>query len=137
MVTLAQMNLLLQIGIFVVLSISMYTLKRGRHIARHGVLMVSAVVLNFISFLLVMGPSILGLQPFIVARPSHVLSIAMVVHASTGTIAEIIGGYLVAVWRFSASVKTCVRRKTGMRVTLGVWLIALVSGFLAYALLYT
>lgn len=137
MISIAQMNLLLQIVIFVVLSVSMFTLKRGRHFTRHGILMASAVVLNFISFLVVMGPSILGLQSFIVARPSHILSIATVIHASTGTIAEVIGVYLVVSWRLASSIQRCVRRKRWMRVTIVVWLIALGSGFLIYAILYT
>ena len=139
MASLQQFNLFLQVFIFVVLSVSIFFLKKNRSprsFTLHGRLMLGAILLNFISFLLVMGPSILGLRQFIIERPTHILTISTILHASFGTIAEVVGGYVTFTWLPSSSVKKCIGKKALMRLTLIVWVIALISGFIEYVVLY-
>ena len=136
MVSLQQLNFLLQIVIFVLISVSMYSLKKNRDFSLHGRLMLGAVVLNFISFLFVMGPSIFGLRQFIIEKPTNILAISTIVHAGFGTIAEVFGISIVFPWLIKPLTKNCVKKKGIMRLTVIVWLIALFSGFLEYVILY-
>jgi hypothetical protein len=83
-------NLILQIAILIIIIMGLF-LKREHELLLHGSAMLVAVILNFLSFLLVMGPSLLDFEPVLVAQPAVLLSITTFFHASLGSIAEILG----------------------------------------------
>ena len=122
------------------LSVGYFYLKKHRNVrgfSLHGYIMLGAVLLNLLSFLLVMGPAILGLRPFLTERPTHVLTLSTIVHASIGTVAEVMGCYFAFSWILRArSIKRCVGKKTMMRLTFILWSIAFVSGVIEYTILY-
>jgi len=134
---LPQINLIFQILILVVISASMRSLKKRRNSLSHGKMMALAVTLNMLSFALVMGPSMLGLQHFIVSKPLNIISMVTLIHASLGAVAEILGIWVAVSWRLESTIAKCVRKRKIMQVTLVLWLISLFSGFLLYILLYT
>ena len=130
----AQINLGLQILILGIV-FAAWILKKKRKLILHGALMLVGVALNFVSFLIVMGPSILGLE-IIRTQPFHEYSLIALAHAATGLIALIMGTVIVASWKLQSSPKGCVRRKMAMRVTIVLWTIALVLGIWFYTILY-
>ncbi|MCZ2809485.1 MAG: hypothetical protein O2V44_09040 [Candidatus Bathyarchaeota archaeon] len=140
MVSVQQLNLGLQVLVFIILSVGFFYLRKHRNVrgfSIHGYVMLGAVLLNLFSFLLVMGPAILGLRPFIMDRPTHVLAIITIVHASVGTVAEVMGGYFAFSWVLQAcSIRRCVGKKRMMRLTFTLWSISFVSGLIEYAILY-
>jgi len=131
----ARSNLVFQIVILALLFVSL-VLKKKRNYFLHGSTMLIATVLNAFSFILVMGPSFLGLGQLIVDRPLFVVSVATVAHGILGAVAEILALWVVVSWRLRSSTKYCARKRKVMRVTIVLWLIALFSGILLYALLY-
>lgn len=59
-------------------------------------------------------------------------TVAIVAHALTGVAADAFGVWLVASWRLRADMSACFAKKGIMRVTIGLWLIALFLGILLY-----
>ncbi len=130
-----QVNAALQIAILVILSVGM-GFKRKKRYWQHGALTLVATVLNLFSFLLVMLPSVLRLE-ILRTQPFHIVSIVTLSHTAIGAVAVLLGISLVAVWHLQSTSKDCFRRKNWMRVTIVLWMFALVLGFLLYAYLYT
>lgn len=131
----AQINLGLQ-AVLVVLIVTGYLLKRRKRFVVHGSAMLLAVILNAVSFLLVMGPSFLGFVESVPILPFRAFSIVLFTHASLGGIAEVLGIYLVASWHLQSSTQACIRRKRFMDVVFVLWLMVFYLGFLLYTLLY-
>lgn len=132
----AQINFIVQVAILVSLSAGLI-LRKKHKLLSHGTAMLVAVVLNAISFFLVMGPSLTSLGRTVEEHPVNRLSLVVLGHASFGSAAEILGVYLVGSWRLRSSFQSCIRKKKVMLVTLVLWLIALFLGILLYILLYT
>jgi uncharacterized membrane protein YozB (DUF420 family) len=126
------LNLVFQIGIFIVLFVS-YAFKRRGKFVYHGATMLVAVVLNIISFFAVMLPSLLASSSTSYYGNLGIVSLS---HGILGGIALILGIFLVAAWGLQRSVQSCVKRKMIMRVTISLWFLALILGFLLYAILY-
>jgi uncharacterized membrane protein YozB (DUF420 family) len=131
-----QINLGLQVGLAFLLLSGIF-LKRKGVFFWHGVFMLIATGLNAASFLLVMGPSLLGLGTVIVDYPLNRFSLVTVAHASLGSIAEILAVWIVGSWRLRSETQHCVGKKSFMLVTIVLWLIALFLGVLTYVLKYT
>jgi uncharacterized membrane protein YozB (DUF420 family) len=131
----AQSNLGFQIVILAVLFASLVLKKRGNFLL-HGSIVMVATILNAFSFILVMGPSLLNLEQFVVNQPLNIISMVTMAHASFGTIVEILAVWVVVSWRLRSSTRHCVRKRKIMRVTLALWLIAVFLGVLLYAFLY-
>jgi uncharacterized membrane protein YozB (DUF420 family) len=132
---LSDVNLLFQLTILLVLTVSILLRFRHRYSA-HGAMMGPAVVLHSILIFAIMVPSLLGITPvFGNLATSSVL--AVVSHAFLGGIVEVLGLYLVMSWALrSWNPKTCPKNKRLMIGTLIMWLIELVLGVLVYLLLY-
>jgi uncharacterized membrane protein YozB (DUF420 family) len=130
-----QINLGLQISILIILFASL-TLKLKRKYMAHGTTMLTAVILNALSFLLVMMPSLSTLE-ILKTQPLHWFSLATVAHAGIGALAIVLGAWIVASWHLQPSNKNCIRKKKLMRFTLILWMIAFLLGFVLYAILYT
>jgi uncharacterized membrane protein YozB (DUF420 family) len=131
----AQTNLVFQIVILVLLFVSLI-LKKRRSYFLHGSTMMIAAILNAVSFMLVMGPSILNLGQLVVDKPLDIISVATMAHGVLGAVAEFLAVWVVVSWRLRSSTTYCAGRRRAMRVTLVLWLIALFLGIWLYALLY-
>lgn len=131
---LGPINLGFQIVILSLILIGFFLKLKGKYL-QHGVLMFVAVVLNIVSFILVMGPSILGFE-IIVVEPLSYVSVIAVVHAVTGGIALISGAVLAFSWHLQRSFKDCLKRKRAMKPTIILWTLALLFGIWLYAILY-
>lgn len=97
--------------------------------------MLVGVVLNLISFLIVMGPSLVSLE-IVKTQPLHQYSLVAIAHATTGAIALVLGIFIVASWHMQSSVRNCVKMKSLMRVTVVLWTVALLLGIWFYTILY-
>jgi len=131
----AQINLVFQVVVMAVLFLSL-GLKVRKKFVLHGVTMLVAFLLYIISFSLVMLPSLLNLQEFIVNYPSSRLSIAVVAHAVLGGLTDILALWIIVSWRLRSNIQSCVRKKMIMRVTLMLWLTVLVLGIVTYVYLW-
>jgi uncharacterized membrane protein YozB (DUF420 family) len=132
---LSQVNLGLQVVVLVLL-LSSYLLKRRGRFFLHGSLMLTAVVLNAVGLLLVMGSSLLSLSADSFAGLSLVASVVVLIHAVLGSIVLILGIWIVGSWRLRSNVQPCVRKKRVMLVTIALWIIVLSLGVCVYAPLY-
>jgi len=122
----SDLNLVLQIIILVILIIGVKFAKEKTQsgLQKHGKIMTIAVILNAVSLLIVMGPTFfLNFYAFL-AEPHFRGYPLTLVHALFGSIAEILG----AVFIF----KKFGNVRLWMRLTMVVWLIALVFGILFY-----
>lgn len=132
----SDLNLLLQIFIFIFLvgGVSIAKLRRG--FTRHGTVMGIAVVLNTISIAVVMIPSIFGYRGLF-SEPFSDAALIMAAHTIIGTLVEILGVWFVAMWAFRRhEIKACAKRKNAMRGTILLWLLELFLGVFVYTMLY-
>jgi len=134
-ILLSQANLILEIIILIVL-FAAFALKRRGKFRKHGSMMLAGVVLNILSFTIVMGPAFFSLeQNGLFDHPGR-LYFATLAHAGLGGTALVLGIFLVASWHLQVSIQKCMRRKKIMRMTFVLWIIALILGILLYMLLY-
>jgi len=128
----AQINLFFQIVILTVV-LSGLVLKKLRRLLLHGRMMFLGAILNLISFLTVMGPSLLSM---VVTQQSPERSLIVLAHASTGSVALVVACLVTIRWRLKSSIDDCVKRKPVMRLVAVLWPVALVLGILLYMILY-
>ena len=134
-ILLSQANLVLEIIILMVL-FAAFALKRKGKFLKHGGMMLVGVVLNILSFVIVMGPALFSFgQNGLFDHPGRLYFVTLV-HAGLGGIALVLGVFLVASWHLQASAQNCVRRKKIMLLTFVLWVLALILGILLYMLLY-
>jgi hypothetical protein len=100
--------------------------------------MLVVVVLNAVSFFVVMGSSFFwGGLVFWELQPLNRFSLVIVGHLIFGGLAEVAGVWLVGSWRLRSSVEGCVPRKKVMLAAAALWGCAITLGILLYAFLYT
>jgi len=128
----ATISLVIEVVVLVLL-FSGYWLKRLKKFRQHGLTMLTAVVLHTIMILAWMIPS---LASFLGSSGSKnladIIVVTTLVHAFMGIAADILGIWLTASWRLQVDMKTCFAKKKIMRLTLTLWLIALVLGIILY-----
>jgi uncharacterized membrane protein YozB (DUF420 family) len=132
---LAQINLVFQIIILAIISIS-FLLKKMKKLFLHGTTMVIATISSVISFAIIMLPSLLNFRDFLVGYPFSRLSIVIFTHAILGATVEILALWMVITWRLRSNLRYCSGKKIMMRVTFILWLAALFFGILTYLYLY-
>jgi uncharacterized membrane protein YozB (DUF420 family) len=132
---LSQLNLVLQMIILVLLWLS-YLLKRRGRFFLHGSFVSTAVVLNAVAFLLVMGPSLISLTVDQFASLSLWASAVVLVHAVLGSVVLVLGIWIVGSWRFRSGTVYCAGKKRVMLPTIVAWTIAAALGVYLYLLLY-
>jgi hypothetical protein len=129
-------NLPFQLVILVAMLGSL-ALKQKHKYFGHGIAMLLAAVLNAVSFVWVMGPSLPRIGELVANQPFNVISLVTVAHASSGTIAEILAIWIIVPWRLRSSTQYCIRKRKMMRVAPALRLIALLVGVIFYVLTYT
>jgi uncharacterized membrane protein YozB (DUF420 family) len=133
---LATASLIIQIVVILMLVYGFF-LKRQKKFKYHGITMGAAVILHLAMILAIMIPSFLVVVPeFILPAPLEINSIVGLIHGVTGTIAAILGVFLIAAWHFSKDLTGCFKRKDFMRYTIIIWTIALILGIVLYAIFY-
>jgi uncharacterized membrane protein YozB (DUF420 family) len=128
----ATSSLFIQIVVLVLL-IGGYWLKKMKKFRQHGITMLTAVVLHTGMILAWMMPSFSSLLASSVSiNLADMIVVAILAHAFIGIAADLLGIWLVASWRLRVDMKTCFAKKSIMRVTITLWLIALVLGIILY-----
>lgn len=131
----AQANFVFQIFVLLTLSLSL-VLKTKKKLYFHGSAMLIAFILNTISIMLVMVPSLYVKAEPVSKVPFQTFSIVVLSHVSLGVIAEVMAFWLVVSWRLRPP-KHCIGKRNLMRATIFIWLVALFLGVLLYLYLYT
>lgn len=132
----ATVSLVFQVGVFGLLLGSL-VLKARKNMWLHGVTMLVGLLLHFISIGAIMVPSfVLGIIPFAASSPTDATVLLSFVHAVTGIIAPISAVWIIASWRLRKSLEYCAPKKKLMKATLGMWLVALLSGVALYLSFY-
>jgi uncharacterized membrane protein YozB (DUF420 family) len=130
------LNLVLQIIILATIFVSLFY-KRKTKFKAHGVTMGLTVVLQIVAVMLVMGPTFFDNLDFFSTETTIPAVQTAWIHASPGTIALLLGIFLVAIWAVKASnVAGCFKRKRIMDVTIVLWIFSLVFGIATYVLFY-
>lgn len=133
---LADVNLLLQVAILLILTMSL-GFKFRHNYMKHGIIMGLAVVLHTISIFVVMMPSLIASKGLF-ANLLNSLALVMLPHAVVGGLVEILAVYLLSVWALNRGVsKACFKNKMIMRLTITLWVAELILGVYVYILLYT
>lgn len=133
----ADINLLLQIAMFLIIVISL-VYKNKMKFKIHGTLMGTAVILHLISLFAVMGPSFSQAYDYFTAATSDLGVQTTWIHAIPGAVAMILGIFLVAAWALRPSnLAACSRRKRLMDITTLLWLVSLIFGIASYLAFYT
>jgi uncharacterized membrane protein YozB (DUF420 family) len=128
----ATASLVIQIVVLILLFGGIW-LKRMKKFRQHGITMLTAVVLHTVMILAWMIPSFSNLFSYPISiNLAEMITVTILAHAFTGIAAAILGIWLVASWRLRADIKTCFAKKNAMRVTITLWLIALVLGIILY-----
>ncbi len=95
-----------------------------------------AVVFNTISIGVVMMPSFLGFRGLFSMPFTH-FALIVIGHTIIGSLAEILGIWLVGTWIFARrEIKACIKKRNIMRVTIILWLVELFLGIYVYIMLY-
>ncbi len=135
----ANVNLILQVAMGVTLLAGM-VLARRRWFTAHRVVQTAVVLLNVVLVALVMAPAFHAqhILSGALRHPRQVYFTAALLHAVVGTVAFVLGLYVVA----SAGTPILPERlrlrryKPWMRATLGIWLLALLLGIATYVVWY-
>ena len=130
----ATLSLLVQVIALVLLTAG-YVLKRRTKFRQHGLLMFSAVVLHAILAFAVMVPSF-TIIAFTQTNLSLLIVSTVMVHTAFGIISLVLGIWIVGSWRLRASLAYCAPKKSIMRITFILWVIAILIGIIMYFSLY-
>jgi len=132
----SSLTLFLQVGVFL-LVISGFLLRKQKLFRAHGLAMFAGVILHLVSVIVIMVPSfVVGLVPFIAEKPSNVISIVSFPHAIVGSVAAILGVWIVFSWRLRHGLQFCAPKRKWMKLTLWIWLTSLTLGFMLYLALF-
>jgi hypothetical protein len=114
-----------------------YWLNQKLMFPRHGRVMSVAVVLHLVVVFTVMIPSfVLAVIPeYVLTHIFGIVSLVSLIHVPLGTLAILLGVWLVISWR-SQGLKGCFNRKRIMLTTMIVWLASLLLGITLYAIFY-
>jgi len=134
----ADVNLILQVVMLVVLIVGAFQAKRQSR-ELHCNLMTVLVVANAAAIVAIMNPSFIRSVPFALRYPSAQGPTVLWPHVVIGVAAEAMGVYVVVAMKWgNSSVGTRLRRlKWVMRITAVLWMVALVAGILVYLVRYT
>ncbi len=129
--TLAVINITVQLVLLAFVFGAVYLARRGR-VVRHCAIQRGTLLAQLIAILSFMLPTLLG---FIQNVPSLPLFYPeLLVHHSFGLI--VVGMWVYINLDVSRRIKQLIKRKTAMRIVLGVWLVTIALGLHIYYTLY-
>ena len=136
--SIVDMNLLLQVVIYILLVAGVVSAKRGKF-RRHGLLQGAAVLLGSMSLILVMGPSLLRNFSGIITTSFGLGSPLTLLHAIVGALSLVMGWISVLALRPCGKVR--VKRGLGpvrryMLLMFAVWTLSFILGITVYSFFY-
>ena len=133
----ADLSLIIQIGSFILVLISMvYEVKRKFKI--HGFIMGAGIGLHFINFLVAMLPLFIARFNAFTSETFLVFVQTLWVHVVSGALVLVLGFFIIIKWVSKPStIKGCFRRKRLMDATVLLWATSLAFGIATYVALYT
>jgi hypothetical protein len=133
--TIAFLSLVLQI---VTLSIVIfgYIMKRRMKFIVHGTMMLVAVILQFFSFLLIMGPAFIIIIENGLSQRPVLLSIVTLFHAGLGGVSLTAGIWIAGSWHLQTSIVKCIQKRHIMRYLIITWILTLILGVTLYLMTY-
>jgi len=132
----ADVNLILQIVLLIILTIGAFQARRGRLDVHHK-LMTAAVTINAVAIIAIMNPSFFRVLPFALRNPGAPGPTVMWPHAAIGAVAELMGAYLVIRLKLDPSrISRLGSLKWVMVITLLLWAVALAIGIAMYFVWY-
>ena len=129
------LNLILQILIFLILLTGAYYAKRRIQYRIHSKIMALAVALNALSIVIAMGPRLVGSLSFLTSTMTQSRSQMTFLHPVLGGIAELLGIIAVITLRPCGS-KMGSRVRQLMRTTFMLWAAAFLVGLAVYLAFY-
>ncbi len=128
-------NLVIQIVVLFLLTYG-YVLKRKLRFRHHGIVMSTALILHLIMVVFIMIPSFVFavIPEYIVPTPLTATSVVALIHGILGSVALLLGTWIVASWWFRKNIQGCISRKKIMLKILTVWVFSLVIGIILYAI---
>jgi hypothetical protein len=132
----ADINLITQIVIIVLLTAGWVIGRDKKKIRQHGQFMVVAVLVNAAAIALVMVPSLILNLGAITSDPLGPGPLISMTHAAIGTVAWLLGAYLSWVWGLKPATVECFKRKRLMKPVTYLWLLAAVLGVGFYVYYY-
>lgn len=132
---LADINLLVQIAMLVILTYAIVQAKRGKLV--HCRIMPILVIINAAMIVAIMDPAFFRALPVALRNPTRPRPIIMWPHVLSGAVAEMLGVY-VAVAASNSEFRAGHFRqlKWWMRITAVFWSISLILGVALYAIWY-
>ena len=131
----ADLNLLAQIALLVLLTLAVLRAKKG-DLATHHTWMTAVVIINAVLIVAVMNPTFFRVLPAAIRDPS-LKPRMMLPHFLVGTLAELLGLYAVVAVRMDLPLALQVRsQKRLMRVLAVLWTLSLVGGIALYVWWY-
>lgn len=124
-------NLVVQAIITAILLIGVFYVKR-RRIASHGYLTLAAVILNVVSVLVIMLPSVFRI---LTGATFNAFTLVVLTHSILGTATVIVGVYLVATWRLRKPGESCFMLRNYMKPLAIIWILSAALGAYVYYLL--
>ena len=126
-------DLFIQISILIALILD-YFFVRKKSLKKHGVLMVSAFLINIILVASVMILPFLVESTEILENVFGLESLLFLSHHVLGLIAVLLGGFLVLKWTVKAFNTSSCKGKTLMRATFVIWIISILLGIVIFVL---
>ncbi|MEM2107694.1 MAG: hypothetical protein QXL10_00205 [Candidatus Bathyarchaeia archaeon] len=126
----ATVSLILQVAALCLIFAGL-ELKRRKMLRQHGLVMLAAVAMHTMLILAWMTPSFASLFTSS-TNFADAFVVAILVHAFSGVAADALGVWLVASWRLREDIQACFAKKGVMRITIALWLIALLLGMALY-----
>jgi hypothetical protein len=131
----ATVSLFAQLVVFALL-LAGYELKRKMKFRMHGLVMLIALAAHIAIIFAIMVPSfVVALIPITIHNPGSPIGILSPIHAATGTVASVLGVWIMGSWRLRQSTEYCMPKRKLMRATFIVWLTTLTLGILLYFVL--
>ena len=131
----ADLNLLAQIALLVLLILAVLRVKKG-DLATHHTWMTAVVIINAVLIVAVMNPTFFRVLPAAIRDPS-LKPRMMLPHFLVGTLAELLGLYAVVAVRMDLPLTLQVRsQKRLMRILAVLWTLSLVGGIALYVWWY-
>ncbi len=130
--TLATANLFVQLVLIAFVFVAVYLARKGR-VTRHCAIQRATISVQIIAILAVMLPSLLGYIENVPTLP--LLFPELLIHHTLGLV--VVGAWIYINLEVGGIIRPLVRRKTAMRVTFGVWLIAIALGVNIFLTIYT